>query len=132
MSLVMNGVALDDPLRILIEEKLGAMMRGGRLRPTAMRVAFTDDNGPKGGVDIRCAVTIEIPRRPATHASATAENARLALDGALAALEREIRRERDRRRDLARRPKKYFVANEGLRVDGEAALPPLRRRRRSA
>jgi ribosome-associated translation inhibitor RaiA len=132
MSIVMEGIALDDPFRAVIEQKLAAVMRRGRLRATGVRVAITDENGPKGGVDIHCAVTVEIPRRPATHASAVAENARLALDGAIEALEREIGRERDRRRDLARRPKKYFVAHEGLRADGEAALPPLRRRRRSA
>jgi ribosome-associated translation inhibitor RaiA len=77
-------------------------------------------------------VTLELPRRPALHASAVADNPRLALDGALEALERELVSERKRRRDLARRPKKYFVAQQGFLPDGEAALPPARRRRRSA
>jgi ribosome-associated translation inhibitor RaiA len=131
MSLVMEGIALDDPLRTVIAQKVTALTRRHGLRATASRVAFTDENGPKGGVDIRCAVTIDVPGRPATHANAVAENARLAFDGAIAALERETARERERRRDLARRPKKYFVAHEGLRAEGEAALPPPRRRRRS-
>jgi ribosome-associated translation inhibitor RaiA len=95
-------------------------------------VAFIDENGPKGGIDIRCTLAMEIPRRPSTHASALAENHRLAFDTAIEALERELTREGQRRRDAARRPKKYFVAHQGLQPDGEAALPPARRRRRSA
>jgi ribosome-associated translation inhibitor RaiA len=128
MSLVMEGIALNDPLRELIENKLAGMARRGRLRPTAVRVAFTDENGPKGGVDIRCALTVELPRRPATHANALAENARRAFDAAVETLERELSRERERRRDNARRPKKYFVAHQGLLPEGEPALPPRRRR----
>ena len=44
----------------------------------------------------------------------------------------ELLRDRGKRRDLARRPKKYYVADQGLRPGGEAALPAVRRRRRSA
>jgi hypothetical protein len=102
------------------------------MRATAVGVTFTDINGPKGGVDIRCAVTVEAPGRPARHASALAADARLALDGALEALERELAKDRGKGRALARRPKKYFVAGEALRPDGVAELPPVRRRRRRA
>ncbi len=132
MSILMEGIAIDDPLRAVIEQKLTAAIGRGRIRPTSSRVVFTDDNGPKGGVDMRCTVTVEIPRRPGVHASAIAESARLAFDGALEALGRELVRDRQRRRDMARRPKKYFVAQQALRPDGEAALPPVRHRRRSA
>jgi ribosome-associated translation inhibitor RaiA len=132
MTIVMEGIALDDPLRALIEGKLAGVLRRSRGRATSARVAFTDENGPKGGVDTRCAVTVDIPGRPAIHANAQAENPRLALDGALAALERELIRERQRRRDAARRPKKYFVAHQGMLPEGEPALPRPRRRRRSA
>ena len=132
MTLVMEGIALDDPLRPFIEEKMTAVTSRGRLRPTAARVGFTDENGPKGGVGVRCALTVDVPRRPATHANGLGETPRLAFDAAYAALEQELSRERQRRRDVARRPKKYFVADLGLRPDGEAALPPVRKRRRSA
>jgi len=132
MTLLMESIALDDPLRPFIEEKIAAVIGRGRIRPTVARVAFSDENGPKGGVDIRCAVTMELPRRPAIHASHIAETARLAFDGAIEALGRELRSDRQRRRDAARRPKKYYVAHQGLQPDGEAGLPPARRRRRSA
>jgi ribosome-associated translation inhibitor RaiA len=129
VSLVMEGVPLDDPLREHVEAKLAAAVRGRR--PTAVRVAFSDENGPKGGVDIRCAITVDLPRRPPVHAGAVAESPRLAFDGAVAALAATLRRQRTRRRDAARRPKKYFVAHQAMQPEGEAALPPARRRRRS-
>jgi ribosome-associated translation inhibitor RaiA len=132
MSLVIQGITNTDPIRDFTERKLSSLLSRARVRATAIDVTFTDVNGPKGGVDIRCAVTIEVPRRPAQHASALATDARLALDGALDALERELVRDRERRRALARRPKKYFVADLATRPDGEAALPAVRRRRRSA
>ena len=132
MTLVMEGIALDDPLRPFIQDKMTAATGRGRMRPTAARVAFTDENGPKGGIGTRCALTVDLPRRPATHASGLGETPRLAFDAAYTALEHELSRERQRRRDVARRPKKYFVAEQGNRPDGEAALPPVRRRRRSA
>jgi len=132
MTLVMESIALDDPLRPVIRHKITAVADRGRVRPTVARVAFSDENGPKGGVDIRCAVTVEVPRRPALHASHVAGTARQAFDGALEALGRELKNDRQRRRDAARHPKKYFVAHRGLQPDGEAELPPARRRRRSA
>jgi ribosome-associated translation inhibitor RaiA len=132
MSLVMEGLALDDPLRAHIEDKLAAAMRGRRRPPTAVRVGFTDQNGPKGGVDIRCAITVEVPRRAPMHAEGVAETHRLAFDAALDTLARELKRDRERRRDAARRPKKYFAARQALASDEAPATPPARPRRRSA
>ena len=132
MTLLLESIALDDPLRPVIEDKVTAMLGRGRLRPTVTRVAFSNENGPKGGVSIRCLVTVELPRRPALHASDVAGTARRAFDATIEALEREVHRDRQRRRDVARRPKKYFVAHRGLEPDGVAELPPARRRRRSA
>jgi ribosome hibernation promoting factor len=132
MSTVIQGITTADPLRDVAEQRLEAVLRRGRVRATSSVVAFTDVNGPKGGVDIRCRVTVETPGRPAQNASALAADARLALDGALRALERQLTREQGKRRDLSRRPKKYFVADQGLRPDGDAAMPPVRRHRRSA
>jgi ribosome-associated translation inhibitor RaiA len=131
MSLVMDGIPLDDPLRAHIDDKMTAATTRGRLRPTAVRVGFTDENGPKGG-GLRCAITVELPRRPAVHANGQGDSGRLAFDAALGALEHELERVRERRRDVARRPKKYYIAHQGLTPEGEAALPPARRRRRSA
>ncbi|HXH81722.1 MAG TPA: HPF/RaiA family ribosome-associated protein [Candidatus Tectomicrobia bacterium] len=126
---VVEGLPADDPLRALIEGRMEAIRGRRGARPTAVRVGFTDENGPKGGVDIRCAITVELPRRPPVHADALAENHRLAFDGAFEALEREVARDRERARDVQRRPKKYFVARQALLPDGDIDRPlPIERR----
>lgn len=113
MSTVIQGVAAADPFHDVVEQKLEAALRRGRVRATSSVVAFSDINGPKGGVDMRCRITVEAPGCPARSASARAADARLAFDGALAGLERELAKDQGQRSDLARRPRKYFVANAG-------------------
>ena len=85
---------------------LAALARQG----SSVRVAFTDDNGPKGGLDIRCTVTVGIPRRGRLYAEARATTPRLALRGALAHLERRLARAAAIVRASRRRPKKYYAA----------------------
>jgi hypothetical protein len=84
------------------------------VEPTTVRATFTDENGPKGGRAIRCALEVKQPRRPAVHVETVATTQRLAFDGALARLERAIARRRATARDAKRRPKKYFAARRAL------------------
>ena len=77
-------------------------------------VTFTDDNGPKGGRAMRCAVGLTLPRRVVVRAEHTATTARLALDGMLDKLERDLARFVERRRNAARHPKKYYAAKRLL------------------
>lgn len=110
MTIVIEGMNHDAALRAVMIRKLEAL--GARLRPppVSARVGFTDENGPKGGVDTRCALTIEVPRRPAMHAEEVAATHRLAFDIAFASLERRARRDREANLDERRHPKKYYVA----------------------
>jgi ribosome-associated translation inhibitor RaiA len=84
------------------------------VEPTTVRATFTDENGPKGGRAIRCALEVKQPRLPVVHVDTVATTARLAFDGALAKLERAVARRRETARDAKRRPKKYFVARRQL------------------
>jgi ribosome-associated translation inhibitor RaiA len=84
------------------------------VEPTVARATFTDENGPKGGPAIRCALEVKQPRRPAVHVEAVATTQWLAFDGALAKLERAMARRRETARDAKRRPKKYFAARREL------------------
>jgi len=77
---------------------------------SSAHVSFTDDNGPKGGPAIRCAMTLTVPRRRPVHVEAAATTPRLALSAALARLERRLGRMRSLARDSRRRPKKYYAA----------------------
>jgi ribosome-associated translation inhibitor RaiA len=86
------------------------------VEPMSARVAFSDENGPKGGEAIRCAFEIRLPRRPAVHVEGMASTPRLALDAGLEKLERRLRRMRQSTRESKRRPKKYYAAARALSV----------------
>jgi len=92
--------------------------------PVKGQARFFDDNGPKGGPAIRCALTVRLPFRPSIRVERTAETPRLAFDGAFAALERQLKRYRERDRDSKRHPKKYFAA--GRLLADELARTPKR------
>src|SRR4029453_9692095 len=83
-------------------------------KPTSTRVAFTDENGPKGGIAIRCALEIRLPRRPMVHVEDQASTPRLAFELGLAKLERRLRRMRKIERDSNRRPRKSHAARRVL------------------
>ncbi len=95
--------------------RIAGMLVRQPFRPTSAEARFSDDNGPKGGDDIRCALTVKIPRRPAVHVEDVAGSPRMALDGALVKLERQLVRLREVARERRRYPKKYFAANRELR-----------------
>ena len=104
--------------------RLQGLARRLRPAPVSARVAFTDENGPKGGVDTRCTLTVEVPRRPAFHVQQLAETHRLAFDAAFAGLEQLSVRDRETTRALRRRPKKYYVAKRLLESDGGPGMGP--------
>jgi ribosome-associated translation inhibitor RaiA len=113
MTIEIEG--LHDPiLRDLIGTKVMAALEVLRPKAIDVRVGFADENGPKGGIDIRCGLTVELPRRSRLHGGATAASHRLAFEAALEILERQLARERERFRDVRRRPKKYYAAKRLL------------------
>jgi ribosome-associated translation inhibitor RaiA len=118
-----SGLRGDAALRSRIEARMSAALEPIGLAPLAAQVAFFDDNGPKGGLAIRCAFTVRLPYRPSIRVEHTAESPRLAFDGGFATLERLLERYRERDRDSRRHPKKYFAAK---RVT-EGSPPPARR-----
>jgi hypothetical protein len=109
--------------------------------PSVARVIFADENGAKGGVDTRCTITFHVPRRRDVSITEVAKTADVAFDATYAALDVGVTRESERRRELVRRPKKYFLAKKLLApeatLDGsapaaEAPRPKRARRRRVA
>ena len=63
MRIDIEGLDGDSALRARIERRVGKALDRVKPAPTTALVTFTDVNGPKGGVDNRCAVTVRIPRR---------------------------------------------------------------------
>jgi hypothetical protein len=123
-----------------VRAKVGEALRRIRPVPTAAKVVFADENGPKGGVDTRCTIVTEMPRRRANAVTELGDSLELAFDTAFAALETSIARDRERWRELVRRPKKYYLAKRLLSPDSTLAAPeapplestrPKRQRRRN-
>jgi len=130
MVIDIQGVERDKALRARAVKLVGGALEPITLTPVKAKITFFDDNGPKGGLGMRCAVDVRLPFRPAIRVEQVAETSRLAFDGALAALERRLERYRERDRDAKRRPKKYFVAKRLLTGGLEPAVQPKRVRRR--
>lgn len=100
--------------------RLGDALGAHADRVSSARVVFSDQNGPKGGMAVRCGVTVSLAGSAAMHVEDEATTPGLALTGALAKLERRLLRRRALVRDSRRRPKKYFAAARELRGEGPA------------
>jgi hypothetical protein len=101
-------------LRARMAAGLGGVLDPMPVEPTSTRVAFTDENGPKGGEAIRCTLEVRLARRPPVRVEEVAGTPRLAFQAGLAQLERRLRRIRQTARDSKRHPRKYFAARRVL------------------
>ena len=130
MTIEIRGIKKDTTLRARVSAHVGAALASLRVAPVGAKVTFFDDNGPKGGLAMRCALDVRVPYRRAIRIEHVAETSRLAFDGAFGALERQLERYRERDRDIKRRPKKYFVAKRLLTGGLQTPAPSRRVRRR--
>jgi ribosome-associated translation inhibitor RaiA len=130
MVIDIHGAEKDTALRARAAKVVGAALEPIKLAPIRVKVTFFDDNGPKGGLGMRCAMDVRLPYRPAIRVEQVAETSRLAFDGAFAALERQLERYRERARDNQRHPKKYFVAKRLLAGGRQTPSKSRRVRRR--
>jgi len=118
MTLAFRGIEISgirDPLlRSVIVKKMGAALKPLQGKPLDAQVTFFDDDGPKGGPAVRCALTVRVPYRPTVRVEHTAQSPRLAFDATFKSLGRQLERYRERDRDSRRHPKKYYVARRLL------------------
>jgi len=124
-----SGIERDAALRARVDKLMTGAVERITVRPVRSQAVFFDDNGPKGGRAMRCALTVRLPYRPSIRVERSAETPRLAFDAAFTILERQLERYRERDRDSKRHPKKYFAARRA--VTGETALRPAKRARRA-
>ena len=106
-----RGLPTARSARLRADQRVAAAIAALPSRVTSARVVFSDDNGDKGGVDMRCAITVNLRGRRRLHVEDVATRPRQALDGALAKLERRMLRTEESERDSRRRPKKYYAAS---------------------
>jgi ribosome-associated translation inhibitor RaiA len=122
MTLAFRGIEIsgirDSALRAVISKRVSAALKPLQVKPLAAQVTFFDDNGPKGGRAVRCALTVRVPYRPTVRVEHTADTPRLAFDATFKSLERQLERYRERDRESRRHPKKYYVAKRLLEGAG--------------
>jgi hypothetical protein len=92
-------------LRHEVVEQLSRLLQRRAAAPRAVRVAFFDDDGPRGGVGIRSALTLTPQRGPILRVEHTARTYSAAFKGALTILTRRLKRRVQRRRRRARYPR---------------------------
>jgi hypothetical protein len=110
MTIVIRGIGTGSEFRARVLAEMQSVLAKTRVQPTATTIVFTDENGPKGGEAIRCAVTAAVPRQATLRVAPLAATAPLAFAKAVKALARSLSGAPDRSRALSRRPKKYYLA----------------------
>ena len=92
--------------REYIRRKLGTRL--GKFKDSLMRVSVrTDDlNGPRGGVDRLCRIKVVLRGLPTQVFEARAATLDAAVDGALAGIERTVRRALQRQRQQPLKPRR--------------------------
>ncbi|HSP80039.1 MAG TPA: ribosome-associated translation inhibitor RaiA [Myxococcaceae bacterium] len=111
MKVLMRGVHLQltDSLRDYVQRHLVDHI-GPYIDDEAseLEIALVDVNGPKGGIDQECRVTVRIPGFAAMHVTETAETMFQAVDAARDRLEKTVKRTVEKRREWS---------NQGLPQD---------------
>jgi len=64
LTMAIRGIPSDRTLRARVAKQMAAVLAPLRVTPVSAQVIFFDENGPKGGVSIRCALTVRLPYRP--------------------------------------------------------------------
>lgn len=104
MKVLMRGVhlSLTDSLRDYANHHLvDPISRYIDDSATEVEIALVDINGPKGGVDKECRVTVRMPGLSAIHVTETAETLFQAIDGLRDRLENTIKRTVEKRRQVS-------------------------------
>jgi hypothetical protein len=113
-SIEIVGLHTGRALDARITRQLRRALIGVQSPPVRARVSFRDVNGPKGGLDVRCAIDVRIPRAAPLHAEQTAGDQITAFDQSAAAISRQIASRLERRQDRGRYPKKYYAARRAM------------------
>ena len=105
MKVLMRGVhlSLTDGMKAYVQEHLVAHIE--RLcdddEASEIDISLVDINGPKGGVDKECRVTVRLPGLSAIHVTQTSETLHQAVDAARDRMETTLKRTLERRRDIS-------------------------------
>jgi putative sigma-54 modulation protein len=104
MKVLLRGVhlSLSDGLKAYVQEHLvDHIERLADDEAAEIDISLVDINGPKGGVDKECRVTVRLPGLSAIHVTETNETLHQAIDSARDRMENTLKRVLEKRRDAA-------------------------------
>ncbi len=103
LNLRTSGVTVDEKLEAYARDRAGRRLGKFAGHVERVTVRFNDINGPRGGVDIECKVTVVVSGASSVVVSERANDARAALDAALDSTEGAVKRTVQRRTQAPRR-----------------------------
>ena len=127
MSIEVRGLRAHPRLRADIARRLSRLLGRRRIRPVGARVAFSDEDGPRGGVGIRSTLTVRLPGRPVIRVEHQARTYRQAFERGFERLKRQLKRATRRRWQGRRYRRKPLVAERRLETQHEATTERRRR-----
>jgi ribosome-associated translation inhibitor RaiA len=86
-----HGIDLMGAVHRHLDRRVRASLRSAT-DVRAATLSFSDDNGPRGGADLRCTVTLELTPRGSVRGEATSSDLMAALGRALARARGSLRR----------------------------------------
>jgi ribosome-associated translation inhibitor RaiA len=93
MQVRTQGLSLAGAIERHLERRVRAALRAFASRVSAVTISFSDVNGPRGGPDLHCAVTLELIPSGSVRGEATDEDLVAAMTKALARARRSIRQD---------------------------------------
>lgn len=85
-----QGLDLAGAIHRHLERRVRAALRSCATRVGAVTVCFSDINGPRGGPDLNCGITVDLIPRGSLRAEATDSDLMAALTRALARIRRSM------------------------------------------
>lgn len=117
MKVLLRGVhlSLSESLKAYVQEHMVSHIeRLADDEAAEIDISLLDNNGPKGGRDKECRVTVRLPGLAAVHITETSETVHQSIDAARDRLETALKRQIEKRRD---------VTNLGLPQDVASNVP---------
>jgi hypothetical protein len=88
MEIEIVGIPRSTAARLRLPRRVRTALTPARGAVGDCRIAFRDENGPKGGVDTRCTIDVRLSRRAPIHVTGRGTSSALALREALERLQR--------------------------------------------
>jgi putative sigma-54 modulation protein len=98
ISIKTHGLALSDTLRTYTERRLQFSLGGFVTQLDGVEVRLGDINGPRGGIDKTCAITVILRQCGAVFVRAAGHNVYSTVDAAAARIRSAVSRTLSRRR----------------------------------